>query len=92
MVKNKEDIQKRILEFFDQLKIESKNYILDLFVGEKEIKVIELNAFEDATGTLLFSWKNDRKILMEGPFEFRVRNEPLKDFSFIQKEFKHFFV
>lgn len=74
------------------MKISQKNYILDIFVGENEIKVIELNAFEDATGTLLFSWKTDRKILTEGPFEFRVRNEPLKDFNFIQKEFKHFFV
>ena len=76
---NKFEIQKKILSFFDNLKISQQNYILDLHVNDEEIKVIELNPFENATGTCLFNWKKDFEILKNGPFEFRINLKPIDD-------------
>mmetsp|Transcript_19494 Transcript_19494/g.27459 ORF Transcript_19494/g.27459 Transcript_19494/m.27459 type:complete len:388 (-) Transcript_19494:142-1305(-) len=45
---------------------------------EEGIKVIELNTYESYTGSGLFSWREDRKLLMQGPYEIRVVEEPIK--------------
>ncbi len=43
---------------------------------KKRVLVIEINPFNDydgcGTSAALFDWKKDRKVLDEGPFEFRI--------------------
>ena len=41
----------------------------------RHIKVIEINPFYDTTGAALFSWKAERELLENGPFEFRITSE-----------------
>jgi hypothetical protein len=92
LLKNKEKIQNQILSFFQTLNISQKNYIIDLHVNDEEIKVIELNPFENATGTCLFSWKKDEEILKNGPFEFRVTEKVLDDIlPLIEPSFHKYF-
>mmetsp|Transcript_11715 Transcript_11715/g.18454 ORF Transcript_11715/g.18454 Transcript_11715/m.18454 type:complete len:412 (+) Transcript_11715:29-1264(+) len=73
---NKEDIGDRILEFFNE-KIRDKlssieSYVIDFFVDDNEIFVIELNPFHNGAGACLFSWRENRELFMNGPYEFRV--------------------
>jgi hypothetical protein len=42
-----------------------------------DVWVIELNPFVYSTDGCLFSWKAERNILENGPFEFRIRTQPL---------------
>eukprot|EP01125_Pyxidicula_operculata_P021152 TRINITY_DN8049_c0_g1_i1.p1 TRINITY_DN8049_c0_g1~~TRINITY_DN8049_c0_g1_i1.p1 ORF type:complete len:375 (-),score=73.03 TRINITY_DN8049_c0_g1_i1:15-1139(-) len=46
-----------------------------------DIKVIELNPFSLSTGSGLFSWQKDEKIIKEGPFEMRVNTSVDKHIS-----------
>ena len=57
-----------------ELKIASK------FPDFSQIYMIEINPFVDSTSPCLFDWKNDINILLNGPFEFRIR-ESLPDKS-----------
>jgi len=43
----------------------------------EHIKLVELNCFYEATGMGLFDYHADRERLTHGPFEWRVRTEPL---------------
>ena len=54
--------------------------------GEWQVKVIELNMFHDyddqvmiESGASLFDWEKDKKILLNGPFEFRIRTSVPSD-------------
>ena len=56
-----------------------------------KVKVIELNMFHDysntvkiSSGSEMFSWKDDKSILLNGPFEFRIHEKPVQD-SWVRK-------
>mmetsp|Transcript_84351 Transcript_84351/g.103378 ORF Transcript_84351/g.103378 Transcript_84351/m.103378 type:complete len:129 (+) Transcript_84351:1-387(+) len=78
---HKKTIEKNILQFWKnncqkQLK-KYDNYVIDFAVcGDNldTIYVIELNPFMYSTDGALFNWKNDddRKIISNGPWEFRI--------------------
>jgi len=84
---NEQHIYKqKILEFFPKIDklVPLENYIVDFVCFDTgEIKVIELNPWASTTGASLFSWHNDRQLLMNGPFEFRILGKPIED---IKKE------
>ncbi len=109
LVANKEEIKRRISEFFDNvvkpaLTNYQQNYIIDLFVSDNDnsssssnsnsnsnninsnnsnnrnnITIIELNSFESWTGGCLFSWSEDREILLNGPLTIRMVETPIND-------------
>eukprot|EP00727_Mastigamoeba_balamuthi_P010050 m51a1_g5668 hypothetical protein (978) ;mRNA; f:919970-924001 len=57
-----------------------RDYVVDFAVTGAQLDrvwVIEINPFLDSTDPALFSWTNDRKVLTEGPFEFRVRTKKM---------------
>ena len=74
--------------------IESKEdhgYIVDFAVcGDnlERILIIELNPFIESTDAALFSWKEERDKLENGPFEFRIRNEKPKGQIAISYEYR----
>jgi hypothetical protein len=41
--------------------------------------IIEINPFVQSTDAALFSWQQEREILERGPYEFRIRTEPIKN-------------
>lgn len=43
----------------------------------EHVQLVELNAFYEATGMGLFDYYGDQEQLMNGPFEWRMRTEPL---------------
>ncbi len=61
--------------------INQRNYILDLAIVGDDVKVIELNPFDDTTGACMFSWAQDKRILYgnDGSVAFKIRTEPLKN-------------
>ncbi len=74
ILKNKQQIEERIKTFFNQTAahiIPHPSYVLDLFVLDEDIKIIEINPFHIGAGAGKFSWAKDRQILMHGPLEFR---------------------
>jgi hypothetical protein len=93
ILENKEKIENQIQTFFkDEIQgklKELKNYVIDFAViPENGITlVIELNPFTETTGTNLFSWFWDAKIIYEG-YEFRILKEPCCGFAYsvIDKE------
>lgn len=86
---NPNQISQKIQTFWNthlkQILTSHESYIIDLFVCEDgQIKVVELNSFEAWTGGCLFTWAEDKEILMcteEGrPLEFRyVKAPPQQD-------------
>jgi len=73
--KNKLEYQKKILDFFESIKIhfaEHSSYVIDFFVTGDSIYIIEINPFHSGAGAALFSWKENRELFLNGPFEFRV--------------------
>lgn len=75
-----QELGQTILNFFnDQIRdklqhIES--YVIDFFVDVDKIYVIELNPFHTGAGPCLFTWRENRELFMNGPFEFRVVQAP----------------
>ncbi len=72
-------IEKRIKEFYNTIKnkITLESFIIDFAILKDKVILIELNPFFLGTDPCLFSWKTDRKIFEEGPFEFRIRTVPV---------------
>eukprot|EP01095_Lingulamoeba_sp_RSL-Kostka_P007883 TRINITY_DN2564_c0_g1_i1.p2 TRINITY_DN2564_c0_g1~~TRINITY_DN2564_c0_g1_i1.p2 ORF type:complete len:426 (-),score=115.59 TRINITY_DN2564_c0_g1_i1:1045-2322(-) len=76
---HKKEIGDSILSFFndnirDHLEhIES--YVIDFYLYNNRIFVIELNPFHKGAGPCLFTWRDHRELFMNGPFEFRVVEE-----------------
>merc|ERR1711862_237569 len=71
-----------------------ENYLVDLaWLGPGNVRVIEVNPFDGiglgtmAGSTCLFLWSNseDRRIIMEGPFDFRLRSEPQTEYDLKRK-------
>lgn len=48
------------------------SYVIDFLILDKEILMLELNPFYKYAGAGLFSWRDDRQRLLNGPFELRV--------------------
>ncbi|WP_191968184.1 cell division cycle protein 123 family protein [Legionella longbeachae] len=84
-IKTQEKLKIKFKDFVEQHQatIGADNYILDIAYIHDEIKVIELNPYDQTTGPCLFSWHKDEQILRgENPEEIpviRVRQELLPD-------------
>jgi len=79
---NKDDVIKRVSEFFELVKPNltyMNSYIIDFVVFPDSVRVVELNPFSLSTGSCLFNWKEDSKVLHNGPFEFRLNKAPHSD-------------
>ena len=77
-------IAEKIIEFFNneiKLKLDGvgfKRYIIDFAItgpNYDKISIIELNPFLSSTDSGLFSWKEERDLLENGPFEFRITKQ-----------------
>eukprot|EP01130_Rhizamoeba_saxonica_P002727 TRINITY_DN1248_c0_g1_i4.p1 TRINITY_DN1248_c0_g1~~TRINITY_DN1248_c0_g1_i4.p1 ORF type:complete len:193 (+),score=46.73 TRINITY_DN1248_c0_g1_i4:529-1107(+) len=81
LVEQKDEIEGRIRNYWEMIRdlIPHESYVIDFAILEDgSLKVIEINPFHYSTGAPFFGWKKDsedRKILMEGPFEFRIGTE-----------------
>jgi hypothetical protein len=79
------EIERMIVEFWESCKdrIREEGYTIDFFVAPdlSTVKIIEINPLPPIAGTSLFDWHNeeDRKIILEGPFTFRVQMEALQE-------------
>jgi len=61
-------------------KVKSGSYIVGIGVlPDKQIVVTSLQPFSEGTSIGLFDWVEDLTILQDGPFEFRIRTEPMED-------------
>jgi hypothetical protein len=47
--------------------------------GRDCVKFIELNTFDIGSDSSMFSWKNELKLLKEGPFEFRTLDSKIQN-------------
>jgi hypothetical protein len=85
LVAHKEAVSARIRAFFESVvapRVPHGSYVVDFAIlgdAAEDIKVIELNPFYVGAGTGLFSWRVDRELFLQGPFEFRVRESPIPD-------------
>ncbi len=87
LLENKDLILKSIKDFIHQEdlleKIPYENCVLDLILIENEIRkyqvyICEINPLAEFAGTGLFSWLNDRNILLgRQEFEFRIRENEI---------------
>ena len=70
----KSEMERKIKEFVEGMKSVMENCILDLVIDDNgKVWVVEMNPFGELTGACLFSWSEDREILMgKKPFEFRI--------------------
>ena len=58
-------------------------------LSTEHVKLVELNCFYPATGMGLFDYWDDAERLTQGPFEWRVRTEPLPKASVkLEKEWR----
>lgn len=74
ILENRQQFEEQITTFFNQTAkhiIPHPSYVLDLFVLDDDIKIIEINPFHIGAGAGKFSWAKDRSVLMHGPLEFR---------------------
>ncbi|KAG2378917.1 hypothetical protein C9374_008065 [Naegleria lovaniensis] len=73
------EIQHQINDFFQNTVLTSithASFVIDFFVSPtRGVMVIELNPFHIGAGACLFSWKQDRQIMMFGPQEFRIKEQ-----------------
>lgn len=91
LIKQEADVLQRMLTLWDEVtpKIRSQNYSLD-FAFSKDLQncwIIELNNFlPPLAGSGLFKYyeERDKEIILQGPFEFRIRKTPVvvEDFSY----------
>lgn len=73
----KEELQSKILGFWEKVHplVGTESYVIDFaYIQSRDsMVVIELSPFLPCTGAALFSWMFDRKILENGPLEFRIK-------------------
>jgi len=97
LVANKEKVGEHIKNYFNSIKhlIPITNYTIDFAVSPDLCTtwVIEINHPPPIAGTSLFDWEseNDKKIMQEGPYEFRITEKPLAaPLDAIHPPIKHF--
>jgi gamma-glutamylaminecyclotransferase len=73
----KDMIQEMIFELWNIVHphVGESSYVIDFayLPDEHRMIVIELSPFRTCTGAALFSWHEDKDILENGPFEFRIK-------------------
>jgi len=75
LIERKDELERLVLDFFESIKdkIQQNSFVIDFFItSDNTVKIIELNPFHNGAGAGLFSWKEDREIFLNGPFEFRI--------------------
>jgi len=75
----KDEIANKVKLFYEEVqpKIVLESYIIDFVMLEDgAIKIVELNPYSQSTGGCLFDWTKDKEILENGPFDFRILEEP----------------
>lgn len=81
-----EELKSRIADFFTSVVspiVQKTNclpasYVVDFALIGESLKVIEINPFHSNTAGSLFSWKNDRETILNGPLSFRFVESPPK--------------
>jgi len=92
----KTTIQHKVCDFYNEhlreaLK-EHENYIVDFFISPDKVYIVRLNPFYTGMGACLFLWTENAKVLTQGPFDFRIVEEPKKApecFSSLQSEWQN---
>jgi hypothetical protein len=87
LIKQTANIEKLLAAYWESVKDfvpkEFDSYIMDIALPEEgEPLIVELNPFNRGTGAPFYSWTpgtKDRERLINGPYELRVRKEPLKE-------------
>lgn len=86
IVQNRELTQVGIKKYVDHIVsnvvTDYENCVVDVCLYDDAFHVIEINPFHFSTGAPLYGWKQgseDRKHLLYGPYELRVRTEAPKD-------------
>jgi len=83
LVEEKHAIEEKILGYFESIKhlINQENYAIDIAVlSDGSMRVIEIKPFHHGVQVPFFNWKKgseDRSIIFNGPFNFRIRTEVL---------------
>eukprot|EP01124_Arcella_intermedia_P028909 TRINITY_DN5993_c0_g1_i1.p1 TRINITY_DN5993_c0_g1~~TRINITY_DN5993_c0_g1_i1.p1 ORF type:complete len:205 (+),score=33.96 TRINITY_DN5993_c0_g1_i1:521-1135(+) len=78
----KPQIIQKVEMLWDSIKqnITQTSYVIDFCIlADGTTKVIEINPFHFSTGAPFFGWKKGtpgRSVLLNGPFEFRIRETP----------------
>eukprot|EP01129_Flabellula_baltica_P016295 TRINITY_DN8611_c0_g1_i1.p1 TRINITY_DN8611_c0_g1~~TRINITY_DN8611_c0_g1_i1.p1 ORF type:complete len:201 (+),score=46.50 TRINITY_DN8611_c0_g1_i1:519-1121(+) len=80
----KDSLESKIVAFWESIQevIPHEHYVIDFAIIDGDVSVIEINPFHYSTGAPFFSWKRDtedREILLNGPFTFRIASEPMAD-------------
>lgn len=90
IIAHREFILQKMIELWDRaaIRIQSENYSIDFAFSEdlSQCWIIEINNFlPPLAGWGVFNYyqATDKKILLEGPFEFRIRTEPVKREDFL---------
>lgn len=84
---SKEELQNlsdRIIDYVSHLHpiIDKNSYILDIAVINENIAVIELNPFDNTTGSCLYSWKTDHDLLhglKDEKVVIKIRETPMEN-------------
>eukprot|EP00026_Physarum_polycephalum_P011344 Phypoly_transcript_11562.p1 GENE.Phypoly_transcript_11562~~Phypoly_transcript_11562.p1 ORF type:complete len:216 (+),score=28.99 Phypoly_transcript_11562:498-1145(+) len=58
-----------------------KSYVVDFAFDAnfEHVFMIELNHFGTTASSALFDWHADKQVMYDGPFEFRILTQPIKD-------------
>jgi len=78
-----EALKERLVEFWEA-EIAPKagstaSYLVDLAAHPAgRVSLVNLHQYGKGTSASLFDWEADRQVLEQGPFQFRVREEPMK--------------
>ncbi|CAF1132654.1 unnamed protein product [Adineta steineri] len=86
LIEKKDSILKSIKDFFQKEnlleRIPYENCVLDLILIQNQVYICEINPLAEFAGTGLFSWLNDRKILLGyQEFEFRIKENETNEYS-----------
>eukprot|EP00026_Physarum_polycephalum_P012610 Phypoly_transcript_12934.p1 GENE.Phypoly_transcript_12934~~Phypoly_transcript_12934.p1 ORF type:complete len:362 (+),score=26.76 Phypoly_transcript_12934:54-1088(+) len=73
------EVKKKIVDFWDSIKnrIQLDDYVIDFCIlDDGRVFIVELNPFHAHTSACMFTWKEDREIILHGPFTFRYEIAP----------------
>ncbi|KAL6062162.1 hypothetical protein QOT17_012413 [Balamuthia mandrillaris] len=71
-------LAKRVQQCWDciQDKVEMNHCVVDFAFTRQNEYLVDLNPFDASTDGVLFDWQQDKSVLRNGPFEFRVAESP----------------
>jgi len=82
LVPKKKMIEKEIVQFFEKEvkdNIALSSYVIDFCIVDGKVMIVDLNPFHANTGGGLFTWREDRNLILNGPFSFRILEHPPKE-------------